>query len=525
MSRLIGPDGLEPDAVVPQCLDNQYVSDPVFADMIRRGVDYEDREVAAAREQDFRNEFIRSLVYSSQIVIQRAFFKNSDFLYKNYDPSDRESLRAFAELVRQRAIVPYLFTESSLSDGLAFDIRKAGDAATKALLDEVGDDVSCVRLAVNKEDNSDATASMTTAFGVSLIRLNNLGAAQRNAMASELFADPGLLEQEGMWQAYEDDLDRLADYSYNKSRMLRDEAKSISRQDVYEHCFAAGDDQESRRKNVPLGRFKPRDQAWPFALEIKKYVDLAYNTNLPDHLRRYTFTPANMPSRMALQDAPRTSFNEEDVRSVISNAEALEWIRRSFTARSHSGMSLPLLSKLTVADVLAVRQLPEWELFKNAQAAVLDDPLHCLQKLPLFQDAFDEFQRALSDWYNITYKRKETIERYCNLVSLVLSVGGLTIVAGSHLAGLPHELASAAAPALAGRLPRRVKGYAAKLMVGVYDIGAHRLDADRAYTIELMRTNEELLREDVIDLVLAVTESSQNAIEGLAGPVADQGIK
>jgi hypothetical protein len=38
--------------------------------MISRGVDYLDANVAAAREQDFRTEFIRSLVYSSQVVIR-----------------------------------------------------------------------------------------------------------------------------------------------------------------------------------------------------------------------------------------------------------------------------------------------------------------------------------------------------------------------------------------------------------------------------------------------------------------------
>src|ERR1022692_2132736 len=176
MANLIGPDGLEPDAVVPQCLDNQYLSDTVFAEMVRRGVDYEDERVAAARERDFRNEFVRSLIYSSQVVVQRAYLKNSDFLYKNYEPTidNRKNLRAFADLMRQQAIVPYLFAESSLSDRLEFDVRKEGDAATQALLDQVGDDVVCVRLAVNDDANAEATARLATDFGAGLTRLNNL---------------------------------------------------------------------------------------------------------------------------------------------------------------------------------------------------------------------------------------------------------------------------------------------------------------------------------------------------------------
>jgi hypothetical protein len=527
MANLIGPDGLEPDAVVPQCLDNQYLSDTVFTDMIRRGVDYEDGSVAAARERDFRNEFVRSLIYSSQVVVQRAYLRNSDFLYKNYEPTidNRKNLRAFADLIRQQAIVPYLFAESSLSDRLEFDVRKEGDAATRALLDEVGDDVVCVRLAVNDDANAEATARLATDFGTGLTRLNNLRSGQRNAMASELFADRGQLDRAGMWQAFEDDLDTLADYSYRKSKELRRQDKNITRQDVYQDCFAAGDHDASRHRNVTLGRFKPPGQHDPYLLELKKYVDLVYNTNLPDHLKRYTFTPANMPSRMALQDAPGTNFRKEDIRPVVSNPEVLEWIRRSFVARTQSAMSLPLLRDLTIADVLAVRKLPEWEIFKDAQASILRDPLNCLDNLPAFQLAFDQFQRALSDWHNITYQHDRTVDRYCNFVSLLLSIGGLTIVAGSHLASIPHDLAAVAIPAVAERIPRRVKGYAAKLMVGVYDVGRRQLDADRAYTIELMQTNEELLREEVVDLLRAVTDSSEATMPSASGLVADQGIQ
>jgi hypothetical protein len=62
-------------------------------------------------------------------------------------------------------------------------------------------------------------------------------------------------------------------------------------------------------------------------------------------------------------------------------------------------------------------------------------------------------------------------------------------------------------------------------MVGVYDRTQHRLDADRAYTIELMQTNEELLREDIIELLQSVTRSRHGAVPSATGLVADQGIQ
>jgi hypothetical protein len=130
MPELISPDGLEPDTVVPQCLDNQYISDQVFRNMLSKGVDYLDADVTAARAQDFRTEFIRSLVYSSQVVIQRASLKNSKFLYENYQP-DSGNLQAFARLIREHAIIPYLYTESSLAEQHDFEVLNEGDRAVR----------------------------------------------------------------------------------------------------------------------------------------------------------------------------------------------------------------------------------------------------------------------------------------------------------------------------------------------------------------------------------------------------------
>jgi hypothetical protein len=524
MPELIGPDGLEPDCVVPQCLDNQFIPDRIFADMIGRGVDYLDETVAAAREQAFRTEFIRSLTYSSQIVIQRASMKNSHFLYKNYLPEDRKNLNAFAELIREHAIVPYLWKETSLAAEQNFEVIDDGDRSMKALLREVADDGRCVRLAIDDADNDNATDIMAGDFGEGLTHLNSLSRAQRNAMASELFSDPGALQQEGAWEEFESAIDAVAGYAFNKTAELRRADKRLMRQGVYEDLFAAGDDENRRKRNVALGRFKAPGPANPFLLELKKYVDLVYNVNLPDHLKRYTFTPVNMPSRMALQDRPGKGYTHEQISNLAANPDALEWIRRSFMARTQTAMSLPLLSELSVADVVAIRQFPEWEAFKDAQQKILKDPLHYLDSLEPFQKSFDQFQLALSEWYNRTHERKRTEARYCNFVTLALSVGGVLAVAGSNLAAVPHDVGALAAPEIAARLPRRVKGYAAKLLVGVYDTGKHRLDAERSYTIELMQTSEELTREDVAELLSAV-DRAEDALPSVTGLVADQGIQ
>jgi hypothetical protein len=518
-AQLIGPGALEADAVVPQCLDNQYVSDDTFTAMLARGADYRDSEIATLRESAFKTEFIRSLVYTSQIVIQRASFKNSEFLFRQYRPELGENLRAFAALIRERAIIPFLFAESSLDDRLEFDTRAEGDQALRALLDEVAGDMTCVRLAVNDDANRRATDGMAAAFGAGLMRLLSMSGEQRNAMASELFAAPDRLQAPGAWKAFEGAIDQLVDYTVKKARTLREADKLITRTDVYRDNFCL-----EAKDSVVNGRFREPSADQPFLLELKKYVDLVYNTNLPDRLKRYTFTPAGMPSRLALQDDPRMGYPDDAISHVVADGAVLESIRRTFEANVHRAMTLPLLRDLTVADIRQIRALPEWSMFKDSQVALLREPLRCLELIGTFQRDFDQFQRALSSWYSRTHGQVRTEQRYVSLVSLALSVAGKTIVAGSNLGIVEKAAGIALSDAVIASIPRKIKGIAAKLLVGVYDVGRRQLDADRTYTIELMQSSADLSRDDVIGLLASIDRRRDDAVPGSTSHMADQGI-
>jgi hypothetical protein len=526
-TALIGPGGLEVDAVVPQCLDNQYISDETYSKIATQGLDFRDSTVRELRERVFRTEFIRSLVYSSQVVIQRAYFKNSDFLYKNYLPGNRENLIAFSRLIRDRAIVPYLYRESSLDDNLTLDVHEEGDRATRALLAEVGSDVTCVRLSTRQEENERATAGMASAFGAGLSRLAFTTAEQRNAIASELFADPTLLQAAGAWDAFSAAVTDLALYAVQRgAELAATENRALARQDIYLGRFVVDQGPSSGAdERVKYGRLRPRGLDNPFPFELKKYVDLVYNVNLPDHLKRFTFTPLGMPTRMALQDAPGQGYEHEEVSELLSDEDALESVRRTFMAHTQRAMSLPLLSELTIADVAEIRQLEEWMVFKNSQSRILREPLRVLEHIAAFQSSFDEFQRALSSWYNTKYQRKRTEDRYCSCISLALSLGGKLIVAGSDLGPYEKVGAGFGIDQAIANLPSRVKGYAAKLMVGVYDIGRRKLDADRTYTIELMQTNEEIMRDDIVDLLRSIHRRGDQEVPGAPTQLADQGIQ
>jgi hypothetical protein len=520
-ANLIGPDALEADAVVPQCLDNQFVSDAVFEIMAAQSLDYRDATIAGLREKEFKREFIRSIIYSSQVVIQRAYLTNSDFLFKNFLPDDNKNFNAFANLVRSSAIVPFLFTEKSLRENLQMGTNPLGERAVKALLDELGDDIKCLRLAAEDNECARLCAAMATDFGSGLGRLNYMDDEQRNMVASELFLKPERLQEPGAFEAFNAAIDSLVDYATKKGREKGRSKKHLSRSDIYQDNFAAdvGD-------AVVNGRFKRRSEN-SFLFELKKYVDLVYNTNLPDRLKRYTFTPENMPSRLALQDAPGTSYRPEMMNAILLDKEAIEYAQRAFMAHSQKAMSLPLLSDLTVADVEEIRRLPEWKTFTSSQTNVL----HVLgnsssfsNKLRSFEEDFDQFQRALSKWYHSKYERARVEERYCNYVSIALNVAGQVIVAGSHLDNYEKAAARMAVPFIIDNIPKKVKGYAVKLMVNVYDVAERKLDADRSYSVELMQTNLEHNREDIIELVRSISSVSKDALPPAFGHFADQGI-
>lgn len=473
-----------------------------------------------------KTEFVRSLVYSSQVIIQRAFLKNNDFLYKNYLPEDRKNISAFAQLIRNRAIVPYLFRESTLTENLEFDSRAEGDRALKALLSEVGEDLACVRLSANDSTNEKLTKAMAKSFTSLLSELGKMDEADCRSIATELFSSPeklrAVLSDDDAFSKFKHSLWDLADYTDKIGKQLtRKNNKYLSRSRVYNDNFIT----EGGR--VELGNFRSSTAENPFVFELKKYVDLVYNTNLPDALERYTFTPLGLPSRMALQDPTSESKNikHEQIQAEMSNPEALESIRRTFMARVQKGMFLPQLSDMSMADVAAIRALPEWENFKKAQSGILSDPINYLNRLEQFQTGLDDFQQSLSRWYKAQYPDRVTTERFCNYASYGINIAGRTVVAGSDSMPISGTLTTLNdVEKVRESLPRRVKGYAVKLIANVFDREKQRVDKTRSYSIELMQTNDELEQDDVIEIFRGIAQKPGDGIPAIIGQLADQGI-
>lgn len=504
-TNLIEPHDLNLDATVPQCLDDQYVSDRTLDFMLEKKADYLDREVGAMREREIRTEFLRSLTYSSQLVINRAFFKFNKQLTKFYSTPGTANFNAFATLLSEKKILPFLANDKSINENLDLRDTEDADVALSKLLEKTGDKICCVRLAKDNATNAKKTAFLYSTFGGYLSSLRSLQAEQLNAMVQELFnreLDPPEFDR------FRTNLYRLADYAHN--------AGTVKRQKVYEEFFVVkGSSEKETEANVDQGRFleSNRDN---HLRELKKLVDLRYNTNLPDKLNRFTFTPVDLPARIALQ-AEMQEFDRQHTNEEVANfiEESLAHLKRKFMADQQRGLYLPLLENLDLPDIVKIHEFDEWKSFVNKQQSVLRHPLRLNDNLDDFQAELIKLQAKISEQYingEIGPAKKHTPKKYIPFITLGLEVLGrlilLGVTHGSSVAGNAHVfniLESGAGMAI---------GYTVKLMVNMIDLDARRIDSDLSYSIDMMRYDEPISKEELYDLIRRIEQAGGDRVDG-----------
>lgn len=529
-TSFILPEQLEADATVPQCLDNQYVPNDVF-DLMRvmrdsgKSDGYNNPQVAQQRMRRANTEFRRSLIYSTQTVINRAFFINSPFLYENYRPGNKEGIKSFAALMRPQedhsspVIIPYIHKETSFGNMPQFALNDLGKKAFTALLDEVGDEAIPVRLDEDPEEDAAKALALEMKFGGYISgHLNELTKpgyeALFNEMASEVFGPKSdLLQQQNIWNEFRNQVKAVAEYVGNKSH--------VTRTDVYKQFLVPGPTDKEKNEQVINGIFRSGE----YVFEIKKLIDLVYNTNLPDLLGRYTFTPAGMPSRQALRDfqiaAPRKIRSD-----LIQESGALkDDLNRIFMANVQQAMALPILSDLSMSDVVEIRSMESWRNFSTAQQAILQNPMNILDRIEGFTQSFNRFQTELSSWYFHKYQSRQKVERYANFATIALQIGGAILVG----LGFPGE---DAASIVVGEsvpifLPAVIKRPTLKLMAYVVDLEHKAIDPDRSYSIDLMQIQADYTRDEVRDLFkhFCATNSEDLYKDTSATEMPDQGKK
>lgn len=480
-TTLISPHALDAGAVVPQCLDVHYVSDAVIQFMLREGRDYTDPEVASMRMRDGQVEYRRSLVYAKQTVINRAYF-TSPLVYRDFEelPGNDASRLSFLQLIKDEAIVPYLFAGSEFIG----DVKslKASPAAKSAVgsLPYLLDDIKCVRLDLDDERNKRETERLAQSFIGFVAAVGQLRRSPEllNALAAEVYRRP--LQHEELEQ-FGKALQEISDFSNN--------ADELNRTVLYERFLIAQGEHD-------LGIFQDVRQN-PHMLAQKKVLDVRYNTTLPDMLGRFALTPRGLPTHAAVDAVLPT------IRIGADLGEGLLDLLRSnlehtVFANLQETWYLPALADLSLADVVAIRRLPEWVEYVAAQEKILRDPLACLDHLENYSQKLGAFQRAFSAWYYGTHKDAQREQRYGAIVGVSIKLLGAVLSAAYHQdMEVMHRLAIATPPIV---IPNRHYGYVARLFVDFIDLDKRVVDPSLSFSLDLLRSQVELTRETVLDV-------------------------
>jgi len=481
-TKIIDRTGLDTGAILPECLDIQYVSDDVFAYMQRNRVGFHDPAVAERRRGEALNEYRRSLVYGKQVVIQRAYLF-TPMVYQDFEekPGNEYNRAAFRALVEEAAILPYLFDERDLSDAIHLARSDTARAAFSSLSD-LFQQVTCVRMHTNDSANSAEIGRMAQAFQAYCLSVRGLRQHSEllNGLAAEVLRQPGSGEE---LAAFGDALDQISQTAWDVAGK-----EVVTRRHLYERLL------NEPGTHPDEGIFK-QDSSRAFVLAKKRVIDLRYNTNLPDFLRRYSFTPTGLPTRAALASGPSMEAMR-DSESLLDDLRTQ--IRQTVMSRMHEACVLPPLHVLSLSDVFAVRRLPEWKMLMDAQAKILADPVRCLHLLESFADAFSAFQRSFSRWYYQTYERAERVAKYGSVVRVAVKV--LNRIAIAQVPGVDEKLYLAIA---SDYIPDKAYEFTARLFVDVVDLATGIPDPHRSYSMDLMTAGLELTREDIRGVIEA----------------------
>lgn len=168
-------------------------------------------------------------------------------------------------------------------------------------------------------------------------------------------------------------------------------------------------------------------------------------------------------------------------------------------ANTSRAMYLPLLSELSLSDVLEIRNLDSWNDFIKLQSSILDNPLKIGDKYEDFQKSFEIFQEDFSNWYYKKYTKAKVMNRYYSVVSILLNIGGKAISYGVEGLGTTQKI-------VLGELPKLIEGIVGnvtvKLMMNVYNAETKQLDKDRSYSIEIMRNELELSQDEMYGIII-----------------------
>ncbi|HZB29117.1 MAG TPA: hypothetical protein VE465_03020 [Streptosporangiaceae bacterium] len=353
--KKVTPDELSPMAVVAQSLDNQWVPPGLLRRMLEDGLELND--VRAQLRQEVRAEYIRALVNSPQVIVNRAFFYNNPLVFEDFVPGtpDRD---AFLALLNSGALVQLLLTEQTPVDPPAFLENQAtpnytllehGWQAWTAAAEE--SHVHSLRFSwTDDRANQDQVRHrFATRFTNQALTLVNLDAAR---LAIDLGTDLDTALR--IKNRLSDVTARCADYAARN--------EFATRERLYKEFVTA-------EGTAPaLGRY---DRGRAFCAEVKQLIDLAYSVNSATGLKTLALTPSQALHRSALQEWEAVRRGSDPV-SAAQLAQLLRGTAFDFVQET---LFLDTFAKLSMRDVWDIRNSHQWDEYVRRMRRLLGDPL------------------------------------------------------------------------------------------------------------------------------------------------------
>jgi hypothetical protein len=471
-------------------MDNQFVPRELFAEIAGRiklkdileGVLQGRKEGLIERyRQVIETEYKRSLLYSSQVVLNRNAFWNAPLLIASALGDDHKGL---VTLLAKSVIVPFLLTENSFEQEPTFDVLPQGRAAVESLAKDPDlAELVCVRFGGDDEqENKRKKEDLTINFLQQLTYFRWADDPQERAREiSRIILSGGVgdLQREEAITALANRLEELAKWIIEERP---------TRNTIYKNSITIGN---------PADGFYRTD---PLTFELKVWVDLVYNTNLPRHLGVLTFIPPGFPTPLDVGliwpiDPRRAIHLEQAADDVLRDIE--ERVRNHAlwnawdVVQRQADLSIPSPHELTHADIVEIRDWEEWKIMMKGLETYLKEPLE-EKSLQAFHESYDEFHKRMSSWWlrrNVN-ARKEWVSGIAKVYRWGEWFFGLLQVAKEMFPILPPK----------GIIPRLPPKEIIEVAVegGLYLFQRTQVDWRRTQLVRSMQTTQRIHREDLL---------------------------
>lgn len=438
--KQILPGDLKPVSIMAQALDNQWVPTELLNRIFKRNrsrmpfrpkASLSSDWVRKERERLVRAEYVRALVNSDQIVVNRAYIYNNHAVIRDYERQpvtveQSNTRNALKQLLSNHVIVPFLYTENDPTDPPPPQTAKRqgfGTIAFEAWKQLCGEtDMQCVRLSWDGAENSQLLSSRMNR------RFHMFAETAWSGDEAQYIRDLKLQPSDGA--PFMKRLEEVGDFATRVGREKRGDPDTrirnsplVTRNELYLRFVTQGE-------NTAEGVFHGYK---PFAKEIKQLIDLAYNTYLPDALGGYPLTPFDSLTRLSLQE-----YNQPvAIPTETTEEQLLEQLRQVAFALTQQGLYLRSMDLLTLPDVLAIRSMDEWSEYLKAMESLLRNPFSFADPQAGVRDVGVKYARLMERASTIIEQRyverkTQVMEAWTPLIELVFTVGGSILTLTGH---------------------------------------------------------------------------------------------